>query len=162
MTDLNHPRFIVFTDPRPLDYDLLSTWHPPAHQEQLVRHLIESGFAPLVNSVKQLEMNEIKQMTAILLLDNMTMLRADQYSGQKVLCIQWYNCPLEKQELDTIMEYCAPFYGVGVAKSYITKAEQLLIDRGCMTPTQPRAIIQGSSFLGNHIKIVNGQLTATQ
>lgn len=147
------PRFNVFVDPRPLDYPILKVFHPPAHQERLVQHLIQNGFEPLVNAVRQPNVKEVQTMFGIILLDNGEMMRCDEYDGSdKVLCIQWYPEPVSIEDLNTILSYCAPFYGVGNHRSYVTMHEQQLIDAGFMTPVCPTPLLHAPTFLGNVIR----------
>lgn len=150
---LNTPRFNVFVDPRPVDYPILKLYHPPAHQEQLIQHLIQNGFSPLVNAVRQPESNEVREMFGILLLDNGEMMRCDEYDeSEKILCIQWYNEAVSIEDLNVILSYCAPFYGIGEHKSYVTMHEQELIDAGFMTPVPPTRLLRAPTFLGNVIR----------
>lgn len=156
------PRFFVFTDPRPLDFPILETYHPPAHQEALIRQLLQSGFHPLVDSLKQPIPEEVRQMPGLCLLDEGKLIRCDQYTSGKILCIQWYHEPVSIEDLNTILGYCAPFYGIGHNRSYITAEEQRLIDAGFMTPTRPQTVLRAPTFLGNHIRVTNDEVSVLE
>jgi len=149
------PRFLVYTDPRPIDFPLLETYSPPAHQEELIRHLLQQGFHPLVNGLKQPEPTEVRSMWGIVLLDHGELVRADQYQKGTILCIQWYCEPIGKADLDTILRYCAPFYGIGQHRSFISQEEERLIQKGCMTPIPETPCLRQPTFIGNRVQIVN-------
>ena len=156
------PRFFVYTDPRPLDFPLLDTYHPPAHQEELIRKLIQNGFHPLVDSLKQPLPEHVREMSGLVLLDQGQMLRCDQYTQGKILCIQWYHEPVSSSDLDIILQYCASFYGLGVARSYVTADEQRLIDTGYMTPTLPQPVLRAPTFLGNHVRVTPDEMSVLE
>ncbi len=159
---MNEPRFFVFTDPRPLDFPLLETWHPPAHQEGLVRQLLQNGFHPLVNGLSQPTPESVQIMYGIVVLEEGYIMRCDQYKSGKILCIQWYNEPVSKTDLDLIKDYCGPFYGIGNAKSYITADEHRLIEQGYMMTPTPLQQIRGPTFLGNHVRVTPDEVTVLE
>jgi hypothetical protein len=103
--------------------------------------------------VKQPELAHVREMHGLVLLENQEFVFCKEYTGGKILCIQWYHLPISEEDLKTIKGYCAPFYGLGVARSYITKEEQRLLELGYMTPAQSRPILHQSKFLGNHIRV---------
>lgn len=151
---MNHPRFIVFLDPRPSNLPFTEKYFPPEYQQQLVTELVNAGFQPMTNSERQPTFDEMQCYQGLLLLCDGTLKFTHQFEkGDKVLCIQWYNEPLSAEELSVIYHYCAPFYGVGVARSYITAEEQTLLDRGCMTPVAPMQMKSAPTFLGNRVVI---------
>lgn len=156
---MNYPRFFVYTDPRPIDFPLRETYHPPEHQESLIRQLLEAGFTPLVNGIKQPELSEVHALCGFALLESGSLVNCREYERGKILCIQWYNDPVTDEELEIIRNYCAPFYGIGKSRSYVTAQEQALIDRGCMHPTPSFPLLHEPTFLGNRVILTGDQLS---
>ena len=150
----NYPRFMVFIDPRPLDFPLRETWYPPKHQDDFIGHLVRHGFHPMVNGLKQPSVDEVRALCGFALLDDMeTLVRCDQYNQGKILCIQWYNEPLDDDDLEVVLNYCAPFYGIGTSRSYVTEDELRLIQQNLMTPPPALPILSASSSFGDRISI---------
>ena len=148
----NYPRFQVFIDPRPLDFPIRENWHPPKHQDDFISHLVRHGFHPMVNAIKQPSVEEVQAMCGFVVLDDLaTLIRCDQYRQGKILCIQWYNDLVSSDDLEIILNYCAPFYGIGGSRSYVTADEARLIEQNLMTPPPALPIIAASSFLGDRI-----------
>lgn len=151
---MNHPRFIVFLDPRPSNLSFRETWYPPKYQQDLVQQLVHAGFQPMTNSERQPTAAEMSTYQGLMLLTDGSLKFCHQYEpSDKVLCIQWYNEPLTAEELSIVYHYCAPFYNIGVARSYVTAEEQALLDRGCMTPPAPMTLRSAPTFLGNRVVI---------
>ena len=149
----NYPRFIVYVDPRPLDC-MDKHYTPPQHQCDFIRHLHDAGFFPTINSVGQPRPEDITNTSGLLLLyDEGRLIRTDEWRGEKVLCLQWYNTPLTKDELITVRNYCAPFYGLGQHKSFVSVKEKALLDQKCMVPPPVCELKGASPFLGNFVRL---------
>jgi hypothetical protein len=112
--------------------------------------------------LKQPLAEEVRLMHGIVLLDEGRLLRCDQYESGKILCIQWYQDPVSSTDLNTILNYCAPFYGIGASRSYVTLEEQRLIDDGFMTPVKPQTLLRAPTFLGNHIRVTNDEVSVIE
>lgn len=154
---MNHPRFIVFVDPRPLEC-MDRFYKPPQEQCDFIKHLLDHDFQPQINSTHQLSVKEIREMCGLVYLaESKSLLRTDQYEGGKVLCLQWYNERISTYDLETVRQFCMPFYGLGKHKSYFSRREQELLDEGCLLPTEVRTPIVASAFLGNNILLEHGQ-----
>lgn len=150
----SNPRFNVYVDPRPIDWPIGQYWNPPEQQQQIVRHLLMNQFYPTVNAVNQPTIGEVREMTGFVITKDLQIIRCNDYKGEgEVLLIQWYIDQLTDSDTDVIMNFCAPFYGLGTHRSYVTAKEQELIDAGYMSPVPPLEILQQSAFYGNSVLI---------
>jgi hypothetical protein len=134
-------------------------YKPPQYQCDFINHLDSAGFFPTVNSLEQPRSSQLLSTSGLFFLyEDQRLVRIDEWKGEKVLCLQWYNDPLTKDQLDTIKGYCAPFYGLGQHKSFVSQKEKELLDRKCMLPPPVNELKAASPFLGNFVRLENDRV----
>lgn len=157
------PRFNLYVTPQPLDWPLGQMYQPPEAESHLIEHLIRHKYYPVVNAVRGPEVSEVREMTGIVLTRNYKLMRCNQYDGtDPILCIQWYLEALSNADVDVILQFCAPFYGLGTHRSYVTSKEQELIDQGFMSPVPPLELLQKSEFIGNVVQMTKDQINVIE
>ena len=148
---MNIPRFNVYLDPRPLTHRE-AYYAPPKDQTDLVTLMTHSGYFPCVNTESQPRIGDIQRTNGFVYLpETKQLVQCKAYTGGKILCMQWYLYPLTDMEMDTIIDYMKPFYGVEGGFKEPSETYHTLVDAGCFQQVEVKKSFTENEFIGSHV-----------
>jgi hypothetical protein len=150
------PTFTVFVDPLAKFSDL----NPPDPPSSLIERLVRYGFNPLVDSRGQPFASTINSLFGFVVIEGEKGPRAcfcSDYVSGKVLCLQFYTCPLERHEEEYILSHCAHLYGLQEVYVYDNETNYDYL-REYISPAPQQVADQYSDFLGNTIRMYNDHI----